>query len=197
MHKEDWSDEKLLKDISSESDAREQALRYIVVQSGWKGQVIALVQQRGGTLEEAQEVFNDALYVFDRNLRLNRYKGDGRLNAYFMGIAKNFWRKQLERRHPNWESLESQVHNLAIEENVEDVLLSEEKSIFFTKLFQQIGEGCKETLMLVYLGYNTEEMLIKLNLANPEMVHKKVYRCKERMRELSKENPFIKQFLQD
>lgn len=194
MRKKDRSDEQLIKAIAGSEEEREEALRYLVIQAGWKAQVLTWVQQQGGTLEEAQEIFQDAMFTLDRKIRFNEFKGESKLNTFFLGIAKKYWLKALTKRPQASVALDPDLHDLAAPNDIEPRLIEEDYLHVLDQVVSYIGEACKEVLRYLQLDMSTEEMALRFKLSSKEMVHKKVLRCREKMRELITNHPSIQQF---
>ncbi len=57
-------------------------------------EVARYIARRGGTLEEAEDVFQDALVVYYEKTRDNAFHVDRNERAYIFGVARHLWTKR-------------------------------------------------------------------------------------------------------
>ena len=63
-----WTDEALIAGIQKGGSAREEALKRIYLLPGLRETVIRHVRENGGSHADAQDMFQEALVLLDRNL---------------------------------------------------------------------------------------------------------------------------------
>lgn len=56
------------------------------------------ILQNKGTIEDAQDVFQDALLLIYRKLRSGEIEIQSSIHSYFIGICNNLWRNQLRKQ---------------------------------------------------------------------------------------------------
>jgi DNA-directed RNA polymerase specialized sigma24 family protein len=197
MSAEKWTDQEIITAIQSSYKEREHALRYLNSDSGWKTKLIGWVINQGGTLEEAQQVFNETLLTFDKKVRFNDYRGDGTLNAFFTGISKKQWKKVLDERNKTEVDFDLNKHDIAAPNFFDHSMIEEDQIRMLENISAEIGIDCKKVLLLMYFETPYEEIVTYFGLLNVEMAYKKVSRCRKEMHALIDEFPFLKHFFQD
>lgn len=190
-----WTDTSLAAAISGELQGqRDAALQYLFGDRTRFIRVRKYVMAQGGTDADGQDVFQDAVVLFDRNVRQGKYNGTSTLDTYFFAIAKWRWvtlRRQrqpgralpLERNEPETEPADAQI----IANDHREVL---------NKALDMIGASCKKLLNYTGLQLTNDEIAQKEGYSSPEMAKKAVYRCRERFRELLREHPGLFAILQ-
>jgi len=107
------------------------------------------VLRRGGTDQDAQDVFHDALIIFyekavDETLHLTAAPG-----TYLMAVCRNLWLRELDRRarHPHADLTAAQHHpaeeaGMAAEASAE--------ALPVLAYVEQLGEKCRNILLAFY-----------------------------------------------
>ncbi|HQU59773.1 MAG TPA: RNA polymerase sigma factor, partial [Saprospiraceae bacterium] len=190
MKEHQWADEALISAITGTSESREKALQYVFHQTEWKEVVLRFVQQYGGNEQDGEDIFQETIILFDRNLRQAKFEGKSALKTYFMAIAKRRWWKQAGKRRPQ-EELTPQ-HYEAAEPSVECQVISEEQASYLAQAMEQAGSRCKEILKLYQLDYSMEEIARAVALSSAAMAKKEAYRCRQRLRQFLENNPHWK-----
>jgi RNA polymerase sigma factor (sigma-70 family) len=186
-----WSDESLLAAIQGGGQAREEALRRIYLLPGLRETVARFVLDNGGSRSDAQDVFQEAFVLFDRNLREGRFEGKSALATYFAGIAKWRW-VTLRRQQGRYTELSPTQFDGEVESPENETLRAEHRDLL-TQAMGQIGERCRELLRRYQLDYSMEEIAREMGYANAETAKKEAYRCRLRLREHLENNPLWKE----
>lgn len=183
----DWTDETLANAIRNGGPQREAALQVIYEKPGLRETVIRFVLDQGGSRDDALDVFQETLMLFDRNLREGRFEGRSSLTTYFVGIAKWNWVAMRRQRGRQTELLP--VHYDGLVESPESDILQAEHRGWLEAALGRIGERCRELLRLYQLDYSMEEIAQTMRYANPDVAKKEAYRCRMRFRELLEQFP--------
>ena len=187
MSSRPWTDEEILRGITGTAESRNRALNYIFHQSEWKALTANYVKQGQGNEQDGEDIFQETIILFDRNLRRGVFQGGSTLRTYFVAIAKRLWWKQLQKRR-SWEELIPEHYDEAVP-SVETIVISEEKKNFLAQAMGNIGERCKEILRLYQLDYSMEEIARAVSLSSADMAKKEAYRCRRRLRKFLDDNP--------
>lgn len=190
MNPRQWTDNEIIRGIRDEK-TRDRTLYAIFHRLDWRGSAIAFVIQQGGSLEEGEEIAQDAFVFFDRNIRNDRFLEGSALKTYFLAIVKRQWWKRLERRPQADLPLDEKRHD-AEADSVEVMYISAERKRAFTEVLAQIGERCKRIFELTMLESTMDEIARALQLSSAEMAKKEAYRCRIRLREFLEINPIWK-----
>ncbi len=195
MANTDWSDEALVSGIRSGGAAREEALKRLYLMPGLRETVTRYVLANGGTRQDAQDMFQEALVILDRNVREGRYEARSALSTYFVAIAK--WRWVTVRRQQGRYTDLSPTHYDGEVESPEAEAIRTEYRELFQQALAQIGERCRELLRLYQLDHSMEEIAQIMHYNSADVAKKEAYRCRMRFRELLQSNPAFAALLEN
>ncbi len=187
MANTDWSDDTIQAGIQSGGPAREQALKRLYQLPGLREAVVRYVLDHGGSRQDAQHIFQEALVLFDRNLREGRYEGKSSLRTYFVAIAK--WRWVTVRRQQGRYTEISPLHYDGEVDSPEAETIRSEYRELFQEALGQIGDRCRDLLKLYQLEYSMEEIAQLMQYNSADVAKKEAYRCRMRFRELLENHP--------
>jgi len=181
------TDESLLAAIQSGGQAREEALQYFYLLPGLRETVARYVMDNGGSRTDVQDVFQEALVLFDRNLREGRFEGKSALPTYFVGIAKWRW-VSMRRQQGRYQELSPAQYDGEVESPEAETLRAEHRDLL-TEAMGHIGERCRELLRLYQLDYAMDEIAGKMGYSGADVAKKEAYRCRMRLREHLENHP--------
>ncbi len=189
--KRSYSDEQIVAQIKAGGMVREETLRYLFADSGWRTAALRLIRSLGGTQHEAEDAIQEAFIVFDNHIRTDRYQQIGGLKSYFLGICRGRWysnRRSVRRlvysddpvskQHPDYDEPEK----WAIEKEQREHLRA---------VIDQMDERCRELLHLYKLNYSMEEIAQALKLGNENNARQRVFQCRQKLAKLIQDNPFF------
>lgn len=186
------SDEQIIQALLGSVRQREELFAYLYRASGWREWVVRHVCHEGGDEPAGEDVFQETLILFDRNIREGRFREDSGLQTYFLGIAKQYWFNR--RRNIRPQSLPAE-YDRPDHHHPEHITLQNERQHMINQILQVIGEHCKKVLELYKLSLSNEEIARELGLSSPEMAKKYTYRCREKFRAYVLGRPDIREQL--
>lgn len=155
------------------------------------------VTGNSGNEPDSEDVFQEAILVLYKQVADDKYNNILDFEGFLMGVSKNIWinkaRKmsRFEDREFNDELVGKETFDPLIK------LIMEEKWTAFDKLFNQLGEKCRELLTYsVYEKLSMEEIAVKMNFTNANTAKTNNYRCKQKLTELVMENQELANLLQ-
>jgi RNA polymerase sigma factor (sigma-70 family) len=172
---------------------RDDALKHIYENEKLRQSVSYLVTNNGGNIQDAEDVYQDTLILFDRQIRTGRFKGESTWTTYFIGIAKWRW-ISMKRKFGRDVELKIEHINEQVE-SVEVDTIENEKRALIDDVLAKIGERCKALLKLYKLSFSMEEIAQQLGLSSPEMAKKNAYECRKKFKDFVTENPAYKSLL--
>lgn len=181
------TDASLLAAIQGGGQAREEALRHFYLLPGLRETVARHVLDHGGSRTDAQDVFQEALVLFDRNLREGRFEGKSALSTYFVAIAKWRW-VTLRRQQGRYQELSPAQYDGEVESPEAETLRTEHRELL-GEAMGHIGERCRELLRMYQLDYAMEEIAVKMGYSGADVAKKEAYRCRLRLREHLENHP--------
>ena len=190
-----WTDETLLAAIRGGGQAREAALRHLYLLPGLRETVARFVLDNGGSGADAQDMFQEALVLFDRNLREGRFEGKSALKTYFVAIAKWRW-VTLRRQQGRYAELSPAQYDGEAESPEADILRAEHRELL-AEAMGHIGERCRELLRLYQLDFTMEEIAGKMGYSGADTAKKEAFRCRMRLREHLEKHPLWAEYRRD
>lgn len=149
----------------------------------------AHVKKNGGSNEDAEDVFQDAVITLYKQIKLNKYQevGSG-VGGFLFTVSKNLWYNKLKRNnkisltdeHPNTES-----GDLSILEKI----ITEEKINTINQLLNEVGEQCKKILSLsIYDKIPMKEISKEMGFKSDDVAKSIHYRCKKKLGQLARKS---------
>lgn len=143
--------------------------------------VAKYVRDRGGSFEEAKDVFQDALVAYYEKLVTSGVELQYSERSYILGIAKHLWAKK-NKEHKDHIALDDSLTGIAMEEpatTATDKLLD---------LLQHSGRRCMELLRAFYCDKLSMSHIAKrFDLSSERSATVQKYKCLEKVRDLVKE----------
>lgn len=139
----------------------------------------AYIQKRGGSLEEAKELFQQTLLLYYEKLTNENFQPNVGDRAYIMGIFKNLWLKYKE---GNRES--DSIEGVDIQEEKEAGFLTQKLMTFL----KSSGEKCMDLLQTFYYEkLNMKEVAERFGFRSERSATVQKYKCLEKLRNEVKE----------
>lgn len=139
------------------------------------------VYSNGGTEDEAADVFQDSLLIFNKNVRNGVFKKESTIKTYLFSINRNLWLKRLR-----------EIKKMEQTEVKDDLSSEDEQYLFNTQiiadLLNQISSDCKTLLTEFYYNNKSmEELMQSFQLGSLQAVRTKKFRCISKLIALFKE----------
>lgn len=175
------TDETIIHNIRQGGQARDAALQHLYLRSGVREAVARVVSDTGGSQADAQDVFQEAFVLFDRNVREGKFDGRSSLTTYLVAIAKWHW-LNVRRREGRYTQLEPAQHE-GTTDSPEVTTIQAEQRDMLTAALEQIGERCKQLLTLYQMNCSMTEIADLMGYQSPDVAKKEAYRCRLKLRE--------------
>ncbi len=130
-----------------------------------------------GTNEDANDVFQDALVVLYKKVLSSDFVLTASIKTYLQAIAQNIWLQELRRlKKIPIATQEIDLPEINIEE--EQVFENAETA------FKQLGEKCKQLLILFYYKkMNFRDIATELSFSDENIAKNQKYRCLQKAKE--------------
>lgn len=142
-----------------------------------------------------EDIFQEAMLVFDRNIRENRFEGKSSLSTYLISIIK--WMILGHQRKTKQTQEFKHEHMNGETESADFEMISDEKRNVLEEALLQIDSRCQELLRHYKLDYSMKEISEIMGFSSPEMAKKQAYRCRERLRTVLQSNPELVKILKE
>ena len=137
--------------------------------------VARYVHHKGGDLELAREIFQDALVIYYEKTRFENFSPDSDDKSYLFGIAKKLWLK-----HHAKAKHSCALDDIDIQEEHEREPLTQR----LLKILKQSGEKCMDILQSYYYEkLNMKELADRYGYASERSATVQKYKCLEKVRE--------------
>jgi len=139
-----------------------------------------LVRQHGGSVQDAQDVFHDALIVFYEKALADTLVLTASVSTYLVGVSRHLWQRELRRRKrlPLAE-LADDAQELLISE----ALAAEEATASVLDYVAQLGTRCRELLLaFYYFQQPLEQIAADHQYRNVRSATVQKFKCLERLR---------------
>ncbi len=149
--------------------------------------VIAFVKNNNGSYEDAEEIFQDALFQLTLRLKVRNFEIKSTFEGYLFTVCKNLWRKELNNR-------KKKVRNDGIIELVgEEVehssfILEQERWELFEEKIAQLSENCMQLLKEYFNKVPYDVIVSKFNYSSENVAFQRIFKCKKRLGELIKKD---------
>lgn len=149
------------------------------IYEGHLPKVAAMVKKNNGTVDEARDVFQEALVVIYKKAAEPDFKLTTTFGGYLYGVSRFIWLRQLKKKHRTEVTLDAD-DGYIVKEGIEERLVESEKRKLFQEKLEKLGEDCQQVLKQFFNGIALKEIAQKMGYTN-DYVKKKNKKCKEKL----------------
>lgn len=142
-------------------------------------QVESYIKAQGGSKADAEDLFQEALIVLYRKVQKDDFSLKAKLSTFLISVVKYQWwdlRKKASKeaqKAAQWTAEEA-----LLEEEVEQLMLKEQRYMQAESAFQKLGKKCQRLLRLFYLERMPMERIAqKLSLRSAKVAKNQKYKC--------------------
>lgn len=178
-----------------DADRRKLAFRCLFDDVALRRAALTHVRRHGGNLQDGEDVFQEAIILFDRKIRQGAFLAQGSLEAYFMGIVRWHWFNLQQQHGRTGLVLTEHPPEPPPEGDPELEYLLTERREQLEKLLTLLTDKCQNILKLYQLDYTMEEIANALGYANSGVAKKEAFLCRQRFLIVLQKHPEIWQDL--
>lgn len=143
--------------------------------------VAKYVRNRGGSFDEAKDIFQDALVIYYEKITTSAVELSYSERSYILGIAKHLWARKYK-----------QQHDLALDESMTGIAMEEDTDIKaadkLLDLLHSSGKKCMELLRAFYYDkLSMQKIAGHFGFSSERSATVQKYKCLEKVRDLVKE----------
>lgn len=144
-------------------------------------QVEKLICSKGGSKEDAKDVFQEALIIFYEKVCTTEFKLTSTIGTYIYSVCRFLWKDELSKRKGK-QSVDVSFEFTSEEESeFQQAIQCEEKFKQIEHVLTQIGEKCFQILKLFYFdGLKMQVIATKVGLKSEKIAKNQKYKCLER-----------------
>ena len=147
-----------------------------------------LIEQNGGTEEDARDVFQDAVMIIYEKARQPGFQLTSQFNTFFYGICRNLWGNRLQKRSFSEVTIPKDIKYK--EGDLPDMDFSGlEQQKLFDKAFAGLGGDCQRLLLLYFQKVPMDEIASEMGYSSEGYARRRKFMCKERLTDLVKSYP--------
>jgi RNA polymerase sigma factor (sigma-70 family) len=152
-----------------------------------------LVVQNNGKMEDAHDVFQEAMIVLYTRLRDSGFELNCTVKTYIFSICKNLWFQGLEQRGRDV-SFDTYEKYIFTEETVVYDDRLEERRWLFQKHFLRLPKPCRKIIELFLSEYNFDEITKVMGYSSKNYTIKRKYECMKSLFSQIRNDPFFDEF---
>jgi RNA polymerase sigma factor (sigma-70 family) len=157
----------------------------------YANKIRSFVCANSGTVDDARDVFQEALISITRQARRNGFVLTCPFGAFLYLVCRGKWLNELKRRRRQAVTLTESGGFEGMEEAfepAESTLLEAERDRLFQQCFERLAEGCRQLLQLSWTDLSMEEVGQKLNFTYA-YVRKRKHECLAKLSALIQASP--------
>lgn len=144
-------------------------------------QVEKLVLSKGGSREDAKDVFQEALIIFYEKVNKTDFKLTSTIATYIYSVSRFVWKDQLVKKNGNKTTDLSFEFTSEEELEFQGAIEREEKFKQLEMVLTKIGDKCLQLLKLFYYdGLKMKDIATKVGLKSEKVAKNQKYKCLER-----------------
>ncbi len=143
--------------------------------------VVNMVMNNGGSLQEAKDVYQEALIVFYEKIKEEDFELNCLIKTFVYSVSRRLWLKQLQRKDRFNGTLIDTDDFVELES--EDVGEKEDQYSAMNHALEGLGEPCRSILKDFYLkNASMEEITEKFGYTNADNAKNQKYKCLKRLK---------------
>lgn len=191
--KREWTDESLIKTLRSKNDQEvNEAFKHLF--RDYFPSIKNYITANNGTIDDAEDIFQDGLIVLYKKVRNENFELTSALKTYVYSICKYIWFNRVRKKKEV--ELEEGADFLLPDEDQLTILIKTEAGELIADLFGELGEECKNLLILFYYKRKKmKEIAQQLQLVSEQVAKNRKSRCLKKLREKVMESPYYQDIL--
>ncbi|PBQ33053.1 RNA polymerase [Sphingobacteriaceae bacterium] len=142
------------------------------------------VLKNSGSRQDAEDIYQEALIILIRKLKTPDFVLTSSLTTYLYSICRFLWSERLKKQSKRIEVDLETTQQASAEHHLETLYKTESENTLAEKAFHQLGEKCKQLLLLFYFKkMSMRDIAAKLNFGSEKVAKNQKYRCIEKAKE--------------
>ncbi len=147
--------------------------------------VLNMVVQNNGTVEEAKDIFQEAVIVLYDRVKQGNFELSSKLKTYIYSVCRRLWLKQLGYQGRAFHDVSGYEETISVED---DLTMHREKDLQLSLMEQaldKLGEPCRTIIHDFYiLNLSMQEICEKFGYTNADNAKTQKYKCLQRLKKL-------------
>ena len=139
-----------------------------------------MVLTKGGNAADAEDIFQEALIILCRKIKQPGFQLTAQLSTYLFSVSRFLWKDELKKRRPVTTIDFETGFNQTEEKEMEDRAEQEQQAKLAEKVLNELGERCRELLLLFYNGgLKLKDIAFKMGYNSESTAKNQKYKCLE------------------
>ncbi len=151
-----------------------------------------LIQEYGGSEEDAKDVFQDAVIVVYEKAQHPDFKLTSKFSTFLYSVCLNIWRSRRQKKSAAELTIPEHAKYIVDESSQVDFLQLERTKLFY-KALRRLGEDCQNLLELFFQKRSMNEIAQVMGFASEGYARVRKSHCKERLVEIIKNDPAFRE----
>ncbi len=149
-----------------------------------------LILKKGGSKEDAKDIFQEALIIFYRKAQDAKFNLTSSIGTYLYSVCRFLWKDELKKRNKN-QTVDLGDVSSDMQNDLRETLQKETRSKLAEQALSSIGERCLELLQrFYYRSLRMREIASEMGFSSENVAKNQKYKCLERARTKLKELQF-------
>jgi len=153
------------------------------IYSDFSGKIQYHIQQKGGTKNDAKDIFHDALMVIYQKAQSPDFKLTSQFYTYLYSICHFMWDRKSKKKANNTVTIPDD-NRLILEGDIIADIEKREKQNVFRDNVAKLGETCRKVLRLFFEKKSMTEIAAALEFKNEHIARTRKYRCGKELEKL-------------
>ena len=151
--------------------------------------VTSHVIRNSGTLDDADDMLQEALVVLWERVRSGRYEYSAKLSTFIFSTVKHIWMRRLAHQRRECVTSVDPDSVPGNEASLLDEMITNEESHEISSAMEKLGEPCRTLLLLFFWEeLSLVDIARRMGYANADTVKSKKYQCKKSLQRLLKDS---------
>ncbi len=157
-------------------------------------QIKVFIAKNHGTVEDAQDIYQDAILVIYLKTRENNLSLTCSFSTYLYSVCRRLWLKQLEQKRQRKTIAEDTGIFIDLDESVIELFEVNDRYKLYQEHFKKLSFSCQKVLELFLAGIPLKDIAKVLGFKSEQYAKKRKYQCKEKLVNSIKTDPEFKYF---
>ncbi len=149
------------------------------------GMVQALIINNNGSIDDARDVFQEAMIVLYEKARSGTFELHCQIRTYMYSVSRRLWLKKLQQTKRFTSDFGDPDSVVPVEDDLEDHLKRDLEFGMMERAILGLGEPCKSLLEAFYIEKkNMQEIALDFGYTNAENAKTQKYKCLMRLKKI-------------
>jgi RNA polymerase sigma factor (sigma-70 family) len=149
------------------------------------GMVQALIINNNGSIDDARDVFQEAMIVLYEKARSGTFELHCQIRTYMYSVSRRLWLKKLQQTKRFTSDFGDPDSVVPVEDDLEDHLKRDLEFGMMERAILGLGEPCKSLLEAFYIEKkNMQEIALNFGYTNAENAKTQKYKCLMRLKKI-------------